>query len=400
MFSVVSKELYKKVLRRKCLIMMIRNFLPVGQGAFYCERFKSKDSEEYINIIYDCGSSTDKSLVEQQIKDNFERKETIHALFISHLDDDHVNGIPFLLKYCKVKKIFFPIVTEMNAKYLLLYNLIKNRGNDSFVASFLRNPYNALSEVGIENTPGLYQVRENVQDSNEEVDLYRIDAIPVYSGADIFSRIFEDEYKMSEMYKKWVYIPYNFRRKDRVAQLQKELNILFGKNMNNEDLIEIWKKGGIEREKIRIAYTKVKGSFNTNSMTLYSGPEELIVQQYLYNKKSCKHICKYSCNEKVAGCLYTGDYDASGRIKWRELFNAYFKYWNNIGCVQVPHHGSRKNYNTELSKLDAYFVMSAGRYNRYHHPHSVVVKDLLFNGHYPYIVTENKLSEVKIVVDI
>ena len=39
---------------------MIRSFLPVGQGAFYTEQFDCG-----MNIVYDCGSSTGKSAVEE-----------------------------------------------------------------------------------------------------------------------------------------------------------------------------------------------------------------------------------------------------------------------------------------------------------------------------------------------
>ena len=41
--------------------MMIRSFLPVGQGAFYCEQFMWNFETERINIVYDCGSSTNRN---------------------------------------------------------------------------------------------------------------------------------------------------------------------------------------------------------------------------------------------------------------------------------------------------------------------------------------------------
>ena len=63
--------------------MMIRSFLPVGQGAFYCEQF-SVAGPEKINIVYDCGSLTSVSFVEHQIKYNFQEDEVIHAVFLSH----------------------------------------------------------------------------------------------------------------------------------------------------------------------------------------------------------------------------------------------------------------------------------------------------------------------------
>ena len=53
--------------------MMIRSFLPVGQGAFYCEQFGGFAETERVNIIYDCGSSTNVKLVEEQIKNNFQK---------------------------------------------------------------------------------------------------------------------------------------------------------------------------------------------------------------------------------------------------------------------------------------------------------------------------------------
>ena len=56
--------------------MMIRSFLPVGQGAFYCEQFMDDLKREWVNVVYDCGSSTNVKLVEEQIKNNFESERT------------------------------------------------------------------------------------------------------------------------------------------------------------------------------------------------------------------------------------------------------------------------------------------------------------------------------------
>ena len=95
---------------------MIRSFLSVGQGAFYTEQFDCG-----MNIVYDCGSSTGKSAVEKQIADTFEPREKIQAVFISHLHEDHINGLPFLLSYCCVEKIYLPFLTE---EEILLTRLI------------------------------------------------------------------------------------------------------------------------------------------------------------------------------------------------------------------------------------------------------------------------------------
>lgn len=373
--------------------MMIRSFLPVGQGAFYCEQFMWNFETERINIVYDCGSSTNVKLVEEQIKNNFEKDEIIHAVFISHLDEDHINGIPFLLKYCKVKKIFFPLLTEENAKYLRLYNLIKYNGRESFTSLFARNPYEALNYLNIGYSPSLYQIRET------EESYSVIDVRGISSGENIVGTIFERTLNNDYMCEEWAYIPYNFRQTDRLKRLHEELNRVFLSEMNNEDIQEIWEKGTeSNREKIKNAYKAIGGSFNTNSMTLYSGMKEQYFRQSIVDTSYCGEYCNR--NFKNAGCLYLGDYDASGKFKWQNLVQAYDIYWKNIGCIQIPHHGSKYNYNKELGKLNAYCIISAGMNNRYQHPHSMVIKDLLFNGNFPHIVTENKSSEIHLVINV
>lgn len=376
--------------------MMLRSFLPVGQGAFYCEQFTYRPDREKVNIIYDCGSSTNVKLVERQIKNNFVKGEVIHALFISHLDDDHTNGIPFLLKYCKVKNMFFPLLTGTDKKYLYLQHIVAGGSTDSFAMRFLENPRRVFERFYIEYTPMLHPVVVSEQDI-QQMDR-GLDAIPVYSGTNVASTIFANALEDYKMYQRWCYIPHNFRQPERLRQLQYELNMGFGKKMDNEDMHEKWLNGTDEdRRNIKKAYQAVKGSLNTNSMTLYSGSKDPACRQFIATNR-CR--CKCLCDGKAAGCLYMGDYDASGVKKWNDLYDAYEDHWRQIGCVQVPHHGSSHNYNTELAELNAYYVMSAGRSNRYHHPHSLVIKDLLFHERHPYIVTENQASAFQLRVNI
>lgn len=375
--------------------MMIRSFLPVGQGAFYCEQFGRRSGKERINIIYDCGSSSNEKYVKRQIKSNFEKGEVIHALFISHLDDDHTNGIPILLDHCKVKNMFFPLVTEADQKYLYLRHLVEGRGINSFAMALGEDPYRAFEQFHIEYIPVLHPVAASEQ--NIQQAYRRMDAQPVYSGGNVAHTIFGNaggEYRLT---RDWLYIPYNFRQPERLHQLQNALYMEFGREVDDMELSWIWEKGPDEkREKIKRAYQTVKGSLNTNSMTLYSG----LSGDHEYRQRTAinRCLCEYSCVSKAAGCLYTGDYDASGVKKWHDLQDAYKDCWGQIGCIQVPHHGSYHNYNTELAELNAYYIISAGRSNRYNHPHGIVIKDLLFHGQHPHIVTEHQASTLQLCV--
>ena len=368
--------------------MMLRSFLPVGQGAFYCEQFRFVARISEVNVIYDCGSLTDVKLVEEQIRDNFAKDEVIHALFLSHLDEDHINGIPFLLTYCRVKKIFFPLITEQDAKYIRLYNIIAG-GVNSFSAAFVNDPYEALDQLAIDYRPELYQINATIQAGN------MLDAITITSGTNVADIVFEDVDTSGSPYVDWSYIPYNFRQQQRVKELLKNLNTCLGRDMDNEDLQEIWEKGtDTERKAIKEAYLKT-GSLNVNSMTLFSGIPKVAVEQYQIDM-----LRRTNSLPKAVGCLYTGDYDAAGKLKWQGLYDAYKLYWSSVGCIQIPHHGSRHNYNVEFSRWDAFFIISAGTKNRFRHPHGIVIRDLVLRGYFPLIVTEQKNSEVRLLVNL
>ncbi len=214
------------------------------------------------------------------------------------------------------------------------------------------------------------------------------------------TEIISESFKIKAPFEDWFYIPFNFRHKDRTNMLEKELTRL-SKNecVDLYDLQDIWKSGSdYMRRRIQEAYTRVPGSFNTNSMVLFSGTNETHTLQHMVFPHISDPWHFFTYNTKNSGCLYTGDYDASGKKKFNELYAEYKTYWEYIGCLQIPHHGSRYNYNSAFSTLDAYHIISASKKNRHQHPHSYVIKDLLLNNSYPYIVSEDVGSAVYTVV--
>lgn len=392
--------------------MMIRSFLPVGQGAFYCEQFRVIDSKP-INVVYDCGSFRNTKLVKKEIENNFEEKEVIHALFVSHLHDDHINGIAHLVKHCEVKKIFLPLLTEKNRALLELSCSING---DNQAIAFIRNPEMALRTWNPNSpVPQIYQIREYSSEDTIEVEGRQRnldeerdnsnnerESTVIDSGTNVINHILGESDIKLRPYSNWSYIPFNFRQEERVAILKKELSSIYKRSINNDDIVNMWKSGSAtDRKKIKGAYKKIPDNFNTNSMTLFSGLNYSARNQWLINTKRNCHCCG-RCDmgrRTEVGCLYTGDYNAGGNANWEQLRNAYRNYWNLIGCVQIPHHGSKHNYNSKLAEQDAFFIISAGYNNSFRHPHNLVIKDLLFHRHYPYIVTEEIRSAVHLYID-
>lgn len=374
---------------------MMRSFLPVGQGAFYCERFKlNSGDKDFINVVYDCGSLRNPKRVEKQIKAKFHEGETIHAVFISHLHDDHINGLEFLLKYCNVKNIFFPLTNRNGKTILTLYELSQGISFDDFSIKFIINPWSAIEGIKLYKEPPRIHGIEPAQ-AYENLQEYDINETKSFLK-NVSFEIFGEQNKLS---KNWLYIPFNFSFEERANQLFDKLKILLNNSFEDlSELGEVWRRADKKTKKaINDAYAEIEGSHNPNSMTLYSGTEEIRGRQRLMNNCCCK--CYYNDTIKN-GCLYTGDYDASKKECFDKLKEIYNNYWKNIGCVQIPHHGSIYSYNTGFSEMSSLFVISAGQNNKFFHPHSFVINDLLLNNHYPFVVTEKKDSEIYLIVEV
>ena len=108
---------------------------PIGQGGFYTETFKDDNDKEVFNVVYDCSSETGKpyeinSYLEKYYPNSTKHpKKKIDAVFISHLHNDHINGLKWLLVNTNVEYLFLPQLTEEIILESLLYNAYLNRGS-------------------------------------------------------------------------------------------------------------------------------------------------------------------------------------------------------------------------------------------------------------------------------
>lgn len=371
---------------------MLRSFLPVGQGAFYREVFDLGNEKK--TIIYDCGSLPNKSIIEKQIRNEFSKGDVIDAVFISHFDEDHINGLPFLLKHCKVNNLFFPLITDSDKVYLKLKALIST-DEYGFLYNLIENPFQTIKDlVPPQYNFSLYQIESEYTQSSNDNNNNSMQIVS--SGKNVAGKVGLSGAKEID----WELIPFNFRRKFRIIELQKAIcNVFDCQNDQIEnkirELIDFYPNN---KDKIKEAYRGVEESFNTNSMTLFSGTKDRYCFQYCALPKVCLR-CEFCGDRLKNGCLYLGDYDTSDNDKWTSLKKEYQDYWEYIGCIQIPHHGSVHSYNKEISKLNVLNVISAGHNNRYRHPHSAVIKDLLLNDCIVHIVNEHVGTQLDLVVN-
>lgn len=386
---------------------MRRFFLPVGQGAFYLERFWLPDKVHPINVVYDCGSLSGKEILLSVIHDMFHRGEEIAAVFLSHLHEDHVNGLPMLLQHCHVRKVYFPEIEKEDIPLLQLQNRANDLAEEASSQQLLQSLPNPRDPFDLNSETMWISVREANKDIDNEDDNRRKFPQSLSQLCDQSLSAQDDD---------WLFVPFNFRRTIIIDQLKEALGELLHQDPNqltNKTLLDYWDKNAENRRRIKRIFLSIAGEFNTNSMTLYSGRMSNNGFQIAQHGHHCLDPFRPCCcfpfhhywlpfwdrpNFKAAGCLYTGDYNASGSEEWKTLKEHYQRYWDLIGCIQIPHHGSQHNFNDEFCKHDAYFVISAGLGNQYKHPSADVLAKLYEKGPFPAVVTQDPFSTFETLV--
>ena len=386
---------------------MVRKFFGVGQGAFYCEQFE----EAKFQLIYDCGSFERKKLVssienpDTTIGKLDSEYETV--LFISHFHADHINGIPFLIKRMKEKRlnlryIIFPYLAPKDRKLLIVYNkwlinYVKEPetekellDDDKFFTQFILNPYKAINEAFNNEgeselqVPKLYCIAPYKKSRKSLLNMVQTEpwkAINIIdSGIDINHSILKGKIR------NYKFITYNLGSGKIGKRLKRKLKQEFGRKMPIKVLNDLYLNGGKEDiKKVNKIFRSI-GDLNTNSMIMLSLGESIVLSLSPKNSEMEKLKTKI-----FSGFLYTGDYNA----------NKYFKKINglliannvskNIG-LQIPHHGSKYSFNYKLLERCGYCIISANQNFRFKHPDDIVV-DCLNEKKRPYsIVNDEPIS--------
>ncbi|MHC4454522.1 MAG: MBL fold metallo-hydrolase, partial [Planctomycetota bacterium] len=128
-------------------INVIRQQWPIGQGCF-ANGSISTDNRTF-TYVYDCGSNNLNPL-RQSIRQLDPNNNLIDALFISHLDSDHVNGIDFLCSSCgySVDTVYLPYLSIIDCLIIIGASL----ANDSFtwnLAEAVINPRKWFKQRGV-----------------------------------------------------------------------------------------------------------------------------------------------------------------------------------------------------------------------------------------------------------
>ena len=355
--------------------MIERIFHPIGQGAFYSERHTSCN----INIVYDCGTTNPKLLAKQRVvSQSFRKDNVIHILFISHFDKDHISLIDTLKKAVKkIGRVVLPLLHD--EQKIFLSNIYKALGQ-SRLAKLVSDPNEFFGRetqiIGVRPSSDT-EIGEIPSLNVLEIDETRTE---IQSGTPLTINGFDD----------WVYIPFNYQYKTRSNEFQNKLHnegIDVGKLKTDPDYL-LYGITDVEKEKIIGVYKGkgVSGNINENSMFLYSGPsckKDLHKHSWIRGHYRCD---LFRCYPHRVACLYTGDGDLN-KVDIRKIYR---RYWDLIGTIQIPHHGSGKSFKASPFDEGGFLCpMSVGNKNSYGHPSPIVISELFLKRNFPILVTED-----------
>ena len=366
---------------------IIRTIHPVGQGAFYTEKFICENGGQKL-FVYDCGAKNcDCKYLEVELSSYFQKNKVIDIFFVSHFDEDHINGIEQLKNLgVKIKTVVVPLIDQKNKWFYIC------TGGASVIGA-INDP---KSFFGADNVISVQPTGDHL---NENEDTYNIQEgvdkdIP--SGNRISLPMLQDN---------WVEIPYNFDEEKRRRKLVTELNnndyfVKKAKEMKCtvEELLHNAKFIESNFTIVNSIYKKIcSDGSNRCSLVVYSGPikKKDIPNRFCYRGN---HIwCGFSLIG--CGCLYLGDTDLNqggGQNKIINQLKLFLKHFiNEIGTIQLPHHGAIKNFNNLLlsyNNNDKLFFASFGNSNTYGHPSYDVIEQVLCSDNIFFGVNENRGS--------
>lgn len=367
---------------------IIRTIHPVGQGAFYSEKFMCDNGAQKI-VVYDCGAKIkDYKYLTVELSSYFQNDKVIDLFFVSHFDEDHINGIIQLKNLdVKIKTVVVPLIDQKDRWFYICTGGASVMGAVDDPKSFF----------GADNVINVATTSDNLLNENEEINLV----------GEIGDRNFQSGSRMSlaDLSPYWMYVPYNFDE-------NKRRNILIAELKNNDYFIKSAKEMSCSIEDLLHNDKFINSNFaiinsiykgictdgaNRCSLVVYSGP--IMTSDIPVRFCGCgRHIwCGYRL--MGCGCLYLGDTDLNqgrGRNKIVKQLETYLRnFIDEIGTIQLPHHGAIKNFNNLLlsyNRDEKLYFASFGESNTYGHPSYDVIEQIISSDNIFYGVNENRGS--------
>ena len=389
-------------------------FWNVGQGLFSSGRIQMGDALAF-HWVYDCGTSSSQKLIQNAVnKYNFDKNHrNIDLLVLSHFDKDHISGVKELLKNGrKIKRWVVPYYPLWQR--LVIASFLDIQPDDE-EWGFYQNPIQYFKTYFAEELKKtkflLLPEKENESEISISLEPSDFDDVLSFETTEKLSDEFDNLgqnvhwlnpdkalllRKGEEQFEFVLYnVPFNLLAKvpTNLTAFQKQVKQIIQSHQSNST---------DPTPALKTLYTFAFGNGNKHKN---------IISQYLYIRNiklssfwgmGYNHVFDVSIdneNEIVVipedktknAILYTGDAFLNDLPLLTDLTQSLgAERMARIYCLQVPHHGSKHNWQQGLANIfsPCISVFSADSQRRNGHPHGEVLKD--FSTYTPILVNKNK----------
>ena len=431
-------------------INVYRHQYGVGQGNFHIQELAFSGlngANRTHRFVYDCGGYP------QKVKWCVEHaapgpdKLKVDAVYLSHFESDHINGLNTLCANAEVKRIYAPHIDKAQAA-LILAMQITNTGAwtielQSFVSTVIAvasgNPVNGVPVTRITGGdaprgPELERPTEplmNVDRDGTFAVSAPTGAIATHAERVIISGAIAQDTARVELWEivHWYYARHtgitagildSLRADFPTFQADVEPGLELNAPLTSTAVTLTWMQNNFKAvaatyEKVMKAHNALRAAqgnppipnnHNVASLCLYSGSVPVFERLEHYMSYPQPSAYWYSMNPRFyttqniprphhrTAWLATGDAMLKVQDVW-DKFQTHFTKTRLEGCltIQIPHHGadtpSSDNYKTELIRRYQNCVISAGANSKDRHPHKNVIKDVLAKPAVLRLVNEN-----------
>ena len=389
-----AKEKGQKGEEEEMNLKGVFRFHNVGQGLFYSgilnQEADSGKQHQTVCFVYDCGTNSSKNFLKKEIDDfkllmpasNKGTRKKLDLLVVSHLHDDHVNGLELLLKNVDVNTVVMPYVNE-GIKFLAR---LESHNNDEFLQLFYTDPVGWFVSKGVRRI--FLLGAEEQFDKNKNTEGYNINwddpgifpeadsvlNIEMKDGVEVVYLKRRAEIKLQDI--KWEFIFENLKKDADKTQSCIEAVEQF-KRENLTTLEQIFKSKQLLKDlkKVLAPIYPNGNAINRTSVVLLHGPVGCNNIAIISGPVFCQNKITWTNGHTVlTGDLFLKDGESIGCLN--SILNdtcAADKFF----AMQYPHHGSKdNNFEYFPKRYTCINILSFGITNRYGHPNADILNEL------------------------
>ena len=379
-------------------------FHNVGQGLFYSgilnQEADSGKRQQTVCFVYDCGTNSSKNFLKKEI-DDFKllmpasskgTRKKLDLLVVSHLHDDHVNGLELLLKNVDVNTVVMPYVNE-GINFLAR---LESHNNDEFLQLFYTDPVGWFVSKGVRRIFLLgaeeqFDKNKNIEGDNinwnDSVILAEEDGvlnIEVKDGVEVVYLKRRAKIELQDI--KWEFIFENLKKDADKTQSFIEAVEQF-KRENLTTLEQIFKSKQLLKDlkKVLAPIYPNGNAINRTSVVLLHGPVGCNNIAIINGPVFCLNKITWTNGHTVlTGDLFLKDDESIGCLN-SILDDIDTCATDEFFAMQYPHHGSKDNNFEYFSKIYTCInILSFGITNGYGHPNADILEEL------PHVVCVNE----------